>query len=81
VLKRNGVLQDFNRNKIINGLLKAGASNAIAEKVAREVEKWLPTAAENGTIDSIRIRSQVVNALRRLSPVTASSFDSHRKSA
>jgi transcriptional regulator NrdR family protein len=41
VQKKDGVLEDFDRTKIVNGLIKAGATEEEAEKVASEIDAWL----------------------------------------
>jgi len=79
VQTRNGDLEDFDRNKVINGLIKAGATAVEAEQVAVEVEAWLPTAANEGVVDSLGIRHKAAEVLKTFSPDVATSYDAYRK--
>jgi len=79
VQKKDGRLEDFDRKKIINGVVKSGATPQQAEEVVRQVEAWLPTAAVNGVVSSMAIRSKVLEALRMLNPAAAASFEAYRK--
>jgi len=79
VQKKDGSLEDFDRNKVINGVVKSGATPQQAEEVARQVEAWLPTGAVNGIVSSMAIRSKVLEVLRTLNPTAAASFETYRK--
>ncbi len=81
VQKKNGVLEDFDRSKIINGLVKAGASEEEAEKVATEIDAWLPTAAVDNVINSIDIRLKGLEILKVVNPDVAAQFESFQKPA
>ena len=81
VQKKDGSLQDFDRNKIINGVIKAGGSSQDAESIALQIEAWLPTVAENGVVNSFEIRTKGLEVLRTINPAVASSFESYQKSA
>jgi len=71
VLKKDGSLEDFDRNKIINGVVKAGASQEEAEKLANEIEAWLPTVAQDNVVKAIDIRNKGLEILRVLNPEVA----------
>jgi len=79
VQKKDGRLEDFDRNKVINGVIKSGATPEQAEEVVRQVEMWLPTAAVGGVISSTTIRMKVLEVLRGLNPNVAASFEAYRK--
>jgi transcriptional regulator NrdR family protein len=81
VQKKDGRLEDFDRNKVINGVVKSGATTDQAEEVVRQVEAWLPTAAVNGVVSSMAIRVKVLEVLRVLNPTAAAAFESYRKPA
>jgi len=81
VQKKDGRVEDFDRNKIINGVVKSGATPRQAEEIVRQVEAWLPTAAVNGVVSSMAIRSKVLEVLRLLNPTAAASFEAYRKPA
>jgi len=79
VQKKDGRLEDFDRNKVINGVIKSGATPEEAEEVTRQVEGWLVTAATSGVVSSIAIRSKVLEVLQVLNPTAAASFESYQK--
>jgi len=79
VQKKDGRLEDFDRNKIINGVVKSGTTAEQAEEVARQVETWLPTAVVDGVINSIAIRTKVLEILRELNPQAAAAFGTYKK--
>jgi len=79
VQKKNGQLEDFDINKIINGLLKSGATPEEAEEVASGVENWLPTVAEDGIVKTTDIRMKVLEILRNINPLAADNFENYQK--
>lgn len=81
VQKQDGTLEDFNRSKIVNGVLKAGATAEQAEKVASEIETWLPTVAVEGVVKSTDIRTKGLEVLSQVNPEVASKFQSYQKPA
>ncbi|MGB9706873.1 MAG: ATP cone domain-containing protein [Microgenomates group bacterium] len=81
VQKKDGRLEDFDRNKVVAGVIKSGATPEQAEEVARQVEVWVPTAAVNGVIHSGAIREKVLEVLRAVNPTAAASFESYQKPA
>lgn len=81
VQKKDGTLEDFDRSKIVSGVVKAGGDQATAEKVATEVETWLTTAAVSGVIPSVRIKEKVLESLRAVNPQVAETFESYVKPA
>lgn len=79
VQKKDGSLEDFNRSKIVDGVVKAGGSTEDGEKVATAVEAWLPSVAVNGVVQSLDIRTKGLEALRSVNPEVAASFESFQK--
>jgi len=80
VQKKDGTLEDFDRNKILNGVVRAGGSPEDAQKVLAEVETWLPTVAKEGVVKSYEIRTKVLSILNQINPAVAKSFESFKKS-
>jgi transcriptional regulator NrdR family protein len=80
VLKKSGDIQDFDKNKIINGVIKSGGSQQEAQKVADEVEKWLPSVAENEIVDHLDVYQKVMSTLKAVNSKAADSFEAYRKS-
>ena len=79
VQKKDGTLEDFDRSKIVSGLVKAGATVEEAEKVATEIETWLPSAATENVVNSLDIRVKGLDVLRVVNPDVAAKFDSYQK--
>lgn len=79
VQKKDGSLEDFDRTKIINGLIRAGAGAEEAEKVAIEIEEWLPTAAADNIVNSLDIRTKGLDVLKTINPDVAAGFEGFQK--
>lgn len=79
VQKKDGRLEDFDRDKIVRGVLRAGGSNEDAEKIAGEIEAWLPTVAVDNVVQSDNVRTKGLEVLRNLNPTAAADFESYRK--
>ncbi|MGD0523309.1 MAG: ATP cone domain-containing protein [Candidatus Microgenomates bacterium] len=79
VRKNDGVEEDFDKNKILSGCMKSGASIDEAEKVATGVETWLPQVATNGVVASTDIKIKVIELLRGANPNAAASFEGYKK--
>lgn len=79
VQKKDGSLESFDRNKIKNGLIKSGASEAEAESIASQAETWAQTAAVNNIVKTADIRTKVLELLRSANPTVAASFEAYRK--
>ena len=79
VRKKDGSLQPFDRSKVINGVIKAGGTPEDGEKVAVEIEAWLPTAAVENIVDSFAIRTKGLEVLKTVNPAAAASFESYQK--
>ncbi|MCL5090433.1 MAG: hypothetical protein M1514_00300, partial [Patescibacteria group bacterium] len=75
----DGSLEDFDRSKILNGVVKAGGSPEEAEKVASEIEAWLPTAAIDGIVNSMMIREKGLALLQAVNPGVATTFAEYKK--
>lgn len=75
----DGRVEDFDRNKIVNGVIKSGAPQDQAESIAAQIETWAQGAATDGIIKARDIRNKVLEALRSLNPEAASSFETYKK--
>lgn len=81
VQKKDGQLEDFDRNKIIQGIIKSGATPEQAETVTSQIEVWVQSAAVEGVIVSGELRNKVFEFLRAVNPEAAASFEAYRKLA
>lgn len=79
VQKKNGTLEEFNKNKILNGLVKAGASMEDAQKILEGIEAWLPKTQVNGIVKSADIRTKGLEILEVVNPDVAKGFRSYQK--
>ena len=79
VQKKDGTLEDFDRSKVVNGVIKAGGTPEDAEKVAAEIEVWLPTAAVDNVVQSSALRVKGLEILQTVNPVVAATFETYKK--
>ena len=79
VEKKDGRLEDFDRNKISGGIVKSGASPEEAESVATQVETWARSAAVDGVVQSSDIRTKVLGLLQSVNPEVAVAFEAYKK--
>ena len=79
VQKKDGTIEDFDRNKVLNAVTGAGGSSEDAQKVLSDVEAWLPTVAKGGTVKSTEIRAKGLEVLNQVNPDVAKSFESFKK--
>ena len=79
VQKRDGRLEEFDANKIRQGLIAAGATDQEAESIAQEVENWAAVNAAKGFVRTAAIREKVLFSLRLVNPQAAAAFESYQK--
>lgn len=79
VQKKDGQLEDFDRNHVYQSVMRAGATNEEAEKVTAGVEAWLPGAVAAGVITTQAIREKMLEILRPLNSVVAGDFEVYKK--
>ena len=79
VEKKDGRLEDFDRNKISGGVVKSGLSSEEAENVATQVETWAQSAAMDGVVQASDIRIKVLELLQSVDPEAAVSFKTYKK--
>jgi len=79
VQKKNGTWVDFDPNKLTNGVLMAGAGRDEAQKIAADIDNWLPTVAVNNVVTSMALRTKVVEELKKLNPTVAAAYESYQK--
>ena len=79
VQKKDGRLEEFDANKIRQGLIAAGATNQEAENIAQEVENWATVSAAKGFVRTVAIREKILSSLRLVNPQAAAAFESYQK--
>ena len=79
VIKKNGSREPFDRNKVLNGILKACEKRPISrermEEVAEKIERKL-TSQNKKEVTSRKIGEMVMNELYKLDPVAYIRFAS-----
>ncbi len=79
VEKKDGQLEDFNRNKILNGVIKSGALPETAEAVTTQVEQWAKMSAVDGVVKGLDVRSKVLEFLRQKDADSAMRYEVYKK--
>ena len=79
VQKKDGSLVDFDQNKIVTGVLKAGGTQENAQKIAADIKAWLPVVAVNNMVKALDIRNKVIEELKIVNPTAAANFESYQK--
>lgn len=79
VQKKDGSLEDFDKQKLIDGVIRAGASTEDAQKVADAIEAWLPEAAKENVVNSMDIRTKGLEVLKSVNPDVAGQFEAFKK--
>ncbi len=79
VQKKDGSLEDFDKQKLVSGVVKSGASPEEAQKVADAVEAWLPTVAKENVVNSTDIRVKGLEVLKTVNPDVAAQFETFKK--
>ena len=75
VIKKDGSMEAFDKNKIARGCKKSGASDVVAKKVANAVSN----KAEDG-ISTIEIGEMVIAELKKLDKKSASEYEKYFRS-
>lgn len=79
VQKKDGSLQDYDKAKIVSGIVRSGTTPQEAETIIVEVETWMPTVAVEGIVSSLAIREKVLELLRTVNPSAVANFENYQK--
>jgi len=74
VVKRDGRLEDFQSDKIVNGCVRAGAPKETAEKIAGEIQQ-----RAYDRIPTSELGRMVMDKLRAANPAAAKAFEKYVK--
>ena len=77
VEKKDGRLENFDRNKVSSGIVKSGASATEAESIANQIGTWVQSAAVGGVVKSSVIKTKVLELLRSVNPAWAVTFEAY----
>jgi transcriptional regulator NrdR family protein len=82
VKKKNGSVEDFKREKLVNSLKKSGMqSEEKTEKIANTVTNFVKEKAEKGPVETSKIRGKVLEQMRTLNNAAAAKFENYTKSS
>uniref|UniRef100_A0A7C5YRX4 ATP-cone domain-containing protein n=1 Tax=candidate division CPR3 bacterium TaxID=2268181 RepID=A0A7C5YRX4_UNCC3 len=79
VHKKDGRLEPFMREKVVNGMVKAGATQEQANNIADQIERWILETAQKRVVETLDIRAKLLELLRPINPQAATSFESYVK--
>lgn len=79
VEKRDGQLEDFDREKITRSVTAAGLAEEEVESLASEVEVWANEAAKDDVVSSSELKGKVLELLRGRDPGAATRFEEYKK--
>lgn len=79
VKKRDTSLEDFNYDKLLASLTKAGLDVNNAEVVAREIVEWAIANAVENVVTYVELREKVMNRLNEEFPAEANAYTFYKK--
>lgn len=79
IKKRDGRIEEFNLDKLIISIGRAGVPLVESEKYAEMIKNWLISLTEKGAIESGRIRDKIIELLGKDFPIEADSFKTYKK--
>jgi transcriptional regulator NrdR family protein len=80
VKKKDNSIEDFNREKLVNSLKKAGMkSKENIEKIENKITSFVKEKASKGAVETTKIRGKVLESMRTLNNEAASKFENFSK--
>jgi transcriptional regulator NrdR family protein len=79
VQKKDGRIEEFDKEKLRKSVSAAGATQDQSQLVTEEVEKWLYSVALEEIIDTQTIRNKVANSLSERNPKAAKNYREYKK--
>jgi len=79
IQKKDGRLEEFDRNKLKQSILAAGANENEVESIITQVEAWAPSMVVNDAVHSQVIRAKVIELLKTANPTAAKTYEEYRK--
>jgi len=81
VQKKDGRLEEFDRNKLKQSILAAGANENEAESITVQLESWAPSMPINNAVHSQVVRAKTIELLKITNPVAVKTYEEYRKEA
>ncbi|KUK84123.1 MAG: hypothetical protein XD98_0168 [Microgenomates bacterium 39_6] len=79
VQKKDGRIEEFDKEKLKKSVFAAGATDSQSQLVTQEVEEWLYNVALEEIIDTQTIKSKVAESLAEKNPKAAKSYQEYKK--
>jgi transcriptional regulator NrdR family protein len=79
VLKKDGSTQTFDRNKVLDGIVKSGATLEIATQVTSEVEEAFSDKTDSDVVSYLDIKTEVAKSLETKDAECARRYSSFQK--
>ena len=79
VKKRDGSEEPWSYDKLVAAVTKAGIPLTAAENLASQVQEWVKTASQDGTILSTKVRDKLVELMKVDFPVESDNFQAYKK--
>ena len=79
VEKREGGKEDWNYEKILASVTKAGVPLDEAKHIVSLVEAWAIKTANGGIIASVQIKDKIIQFLRVVDGIIANAYESYKK--
>ena len=79
IKKRDGSLEEFDREKIFRGAVAAGLAEEDATPLALAVEAWAGGVAEGTVASTLEVRNKVLELLREKDSEAAARFEEYKK--
>jgi 2-phosphoglycerate kinase len=77
VRKRDGRLEDYNRQKLYQSVIAAGLSETEADSVADQITNWVQQSDE--VVSTQQIRDRVIQFLEINNPEVSEKYKSYKK--
>lgn len=78
VRKKDGSLEDFNREKVYNSLLAAGLTPVDADEVADQIQVWVGESDQ--IISTAEIRERSIDLMKTKDVAAAERYKTYKKS-
>jgi transcriptional regulator NrdR family protein len=79
VKKRDGNVEEWSYDKILNSIGKSMIPLKKAETVASSVEKWVKETGGKNVVSSTEIRDKIIEILKEVDPVAADNYQVYKK--
>jgi transcriptional regulator NrdR family protein len=79
VRKRDGEVETWSYDKVVNSLIQAGLSLDQADNVIILLEAWARNTNKQGIVNSTEIRDRLIEILAGVDEIAADSYKAYKK--